>query len=140
DGNFVIDAAPLPIAPRITECPVSVDEPENDLARLGITAEQAVAMMEDIGKDFKFLAESIGGIVVVMQMNVEIAIPRLNQDAQSIDVFRSIFILRKKEGMPRRATARIPELIEPPRILSDPGFDAGQRGRGVCFARFRFKV
>jgi hypothetical protein len=61
DRNFVVDATPLLIAPRIAESPVAMDETVDDFACCRVLSQHSMTVEQDIAKQ-RQLSSSPSGV------------------------------------------------------------------------------
>src|ERR1700722_654976 len=86
------------------------------------------------------LPQAFGGVLLVMQMHLDLAEPRPTQARQRVEIFLLVFLDRKKKRVARRPTVAVAEVPELFRILLDPGGDPPASSLKVRLARLGFKV
>ena len=79
-------------------------------------------------------AQSLGRVVLVVQMDLHLAKARTAKPGQRVEILFLVFLDRKEEGVTRRPTVRIAKLPELPRELLDPRCDALAPGGDVGLA------
>jgi hypothetical protein len=76
----------------------------------------------------------LGGVVVMMKVNLHFTVSCAAELGQGIHVFGLIFIDRKKERVPRWPTVVIPEVAEEHRVFFHPAGNPLARHVGLRFS------
>ncbi len=97
DGQFLVDPAPVAVRAGVAEGPVAVNEAVDDLAGCGIFPQQAVAVKERLPEAVELFAELVGGVVGVVEVDVDVAVAGVAQFLEVVEVFRPVLVLRKEE-------------------------------------------
>src|SRR5206468_1185733 len=85
-------------------------------------------------------AQTLGRVLVVMQMDLDLAKPRPAQTRQRVEILLLVLLDRKKERVARRPTVAVLEGAELPGILLDPGGDALPTDLDARLTRLRLEV
>ena len=115
-----------------------MNETVDDLIRHRIAAQHPVPVIQHIAENTQFFFESFRRVVVMMEMDVELAEPGATHVCQRIDVFGTILVLRKEKRVLRRSAIDIAKRLKASRILFAPAQDSRQRigSRGTAPLRF----
>ena len=106
-AHTVAPATPSPIRSGVIQRPVAVNKPEsNDAVRSVFSKVTVPSQLACEVEQFAPHAIRRIAIMVEMYLNLRETIP--NQFAQSVNVLRTIFFCREKNGLSRRTTVRIP--------------------------------
>jgi hypothetical protein len=86
------------------------------------------------------LAQSCGGVVVVVQVNLDLSEPGTTESSQSIEMFRLVLLEWIEESVLRRPAIAIGETAKKTRILACPAIDPCLRLVRRDVASLRFEV
>ena len=140
DRNLVIDAAMPAVGPGVAQRPVAVDEAEHHRAALTIARQQAVA----IGQNFLGFEQArpqvLRRVVSWCRWISTSPKPARHSCRQRVEIFRLVIFDGVEEGVARRPAVAVAKAAELPRILLDPGGDAGPAGFQVRLARRRLEM
>ncbi len=110
--EFIVDAAAASIRPRVVQRPITVNEAVSQFARVPIPRQQSVPLGQEVLEGQQLVAQSFGGVAVVVQMNLDFAETGATQLGHTVHVFGFVFILRDEETMARRASIAVAEIAE----------------------------
>jgi hypothetical protein len=102
-----------------------VDEAVGQRAGAAVARQQAVATRQDVGELSQGGAQVVGGVVVVMQVDLDLAEALAAQVRQRVEVFGLVLLGGIEEGMAGRPAVAVAEDAELPRITFDPAAHAG---------------
>src|SRR5688500_7315559 len=84
-------AAPSPVRTRVVQCPVAVDESKSNAA-IRLSAKQAMFVCEQLCEPPQGALEIFGGVMIMMQMNLDFAEPLAADVCERIDMARLVLI------------------------------------------------
>src|SRR5262249_49493994 len=128
DRNLVIDAAPATIGTRVAQRPVAVDEAERDGAGVLVASEQTVIVDKKFAERDELVAEAVGRVVVVVQVQFDFTEARATQFTERVQQRLLVFLGGIKERVAWGTTVGILEPAELFRELLDPGLHAFHAG------------
>ncbi len=99
-----------------------------------------MAVDQDVEKLSELLAQAIGRIVVVMQMNLDLAETHPAQFDQRVQVFRAVLLTGIEERMDRWPPIGVEQTGAQDRVLVAPARDARPLGRVVGRLPLRLEV
>jgi hypothetical protein len=99
-----------------------MDEPVGNLASR-VFPQQAVLMKECLLELFEGLPEILGRVVIVVEVNFDVAVPSATQTGELLDRFGSIHLGREKKRVLRGAAARILNAVDGSRVFPQPAID-----------------
>ena len=101
-------------------------------ASVGPAAQEAVPMGEPCGPMPQRGLEVVGGVVVVVEVEFDLAVALSTQARECADVLLPVLIDGVEERVPRAATVAVAKAGEPDRVVVDPLLDGlvplGPRG------------
>ncbi len=119
--ELVVDAAPAPIGPAVRERPVAVDE--RPLIAAPVAREVAVLREQRQGA-LELRRERRGGVVVVVEVDLDLAEPRARELGEAGEEVRAVLLAGEEPPVARWAPIAV---AEPPevRIALGPRIHAG---------------
>jgi hypothetical protein len=107
DGQFLIDSAADAGRMSVCKCPIAVNE---GVAQSPSVVARKVAVGAELSdKRFNRVANPLRGVVLVVQMHLDLTPSTLNEFPELFDQFRAILLCRKEEAMLGMTTVRIGE-------------------------------
>ena len=117
--DLVVDAAPPAVRPSIVEGPVAVDEAIRDGA-ITSPAKQPMFVEQGLGKVSQAIAHRLGGIPVVVKVDLDVAEPAATQLSQRVEELWTVSFLREEERVLRRTPVEVSKLLRHSRVPLDP--------------------
>ena len=116
-----------------------MDEAVGEFAVVAPARQQAVAAGEQFLEAEQRGAEVVGGVVVVVQVDLDLAEAGAAEVGQGVEVFRLVLLDGVEERVARRPAVGVAEAAELPRVVADPALDAAaadlRRPAGSASAR-----
>src|SRR5262249_18182425 len=104
-GDFVVQAAPAAVGPRVIKRPVAVDEPESDFAV--VLPQQAVAMVKGLSESTDAVYKVLLAFPVVMDVHLDVGDAGFDQFGERIQNVRAVLLLGVKERVPWWPACRV---------------------------------
>ena len=139
-GQLVVDAAPATVGARVVQAPVAVDEAKAQLAGARIARQRAMALVQQLVEAVDGRVEVFGGIVVVMQVDFDLAKAVGAQAGELVEMFLDVLFLRIEEAVLRRAAIRIAMRAGQRAIVAAPAIHPRTLGGHVDPAPVRLEV
>ncbi|MFO1094114.1 MAG: hypothetical protein U0992_12500 [Planctomycetaceae bacterium] len=97
-----------------------------------------MSVVERVAKVCELFAEGVGGVGVVMEMDVDVPVAAAAEFGELVEVFGAVFVLRKKNECCGGAVDVL-EAVEEFWVLTDPAGNASAPGTR-CAVAFGFVV
>src|SRR6185312_7429108 len=107
--QFVVDAAPLAVGAAVREAPVAVDERPPEAVALARQVAVLAERLEVLGDAW---CERVGGIAVVMEVELDLTETSADQLRELIEVVRLVLLAGEEPAVAGRAAVAVAELAE----------------------------
>ena len=118
--QLVVHAAAEAVRVRVVQRPVAVDEGPARLLRHRIDRQRVVAVDQGAGEAAQLLAQAGFGVLVMVQMDLDLAVAHAADLHQCIEVLGAVLLFRVEEAVDRAATVGVAELVAQRRVLLAP--------------------
>src|SRR5271157_278825 len=122
--ELVVHPAPAAVGSRVIQRPVPVDEPEGRLAGPPIAGEQSMTGSQAIAGFEQRPPEVLGRVVVMVQVDLNLAVARAAKPGQRLDKLRFVLLDRIEEGVPGSSPVAVAAIPEALGIVAHPSLDA----------------
>src|SRR6185312_2601096 len=122
-GQLIVDAAPAAVGARVVQAPVAVDEAEAQLAGARIARQRPMALVQQLVEAVDGGVEVFGGVVVVMQVDLDLAITVGAKLRELVEMLLDVFLFGIEEAVLRRAAIGIAMRARQGTIVAAPAID-----------------